>query len=471
MTRSPASRASTASPRSPSPSRSHPQATPSRSRELVRELLPELEESIGGDTKFTVVFDQAPFIEESIESLATEGLLGLAVRRARHPRVPAVDPLDARDRDLDPGVACSSRSSACGSAGYTLNIITLGALTIAIGRVVDDSIVVIENIKRHLGARREQARRHQDGGARGRGRGHRVDRHDRGRVPAARARRRHHRRAVPTVRADGRPSRSRHPSFVSLTIVPVLAYWFLGDPKTRTPRARAMRPGASGDQARARRTSSNPTRLQKVYLPVLRWTLRHPVAHHPGRAAGPRAPVPVGMFALKTNFIGDSGQNTLTVTQTLPLGTSLDARDEAAQEVEDVFVDIDGVETVQLSIGSAAAPCAPRSPAPVHARFSITTDDVRRPGGAPADRPRRGRGSRRRCGEVTLRGRWRRLRVERHRDRHHRRELRRSRRSLRDRARGGAATSTWWPRRRANLSDAQPYVAIEVDREKAAEPG
>src|SRR5699024_10928444 len=34
--------------------------------------------------------------------------------------------------------------------GYSLNMLTLGALTIAIGRVVDDSIVVIENIKRHL---------------------------------------------------------------------------------------------------------------------------------------------------------------------------------------------------------------------------------------------------------------------------------------------------------------------------------
>ncbi|WP_040569558.1 efflux RND transporter permease subunit, partial [Microbacterium maritypicum] len=33
--------------------------------------------------------------------------------------------------------------------GYSLNVLTLGALTIAIGRVVDDSIVVIENIKRH----------------------------------------------------------------------------------------------------------------------------------------------------------------------------------------------------------------------------------------------------------------------------------------------------------------------------------
>ena len=32
----------------------------------------------------------------------------------------------------------------------TLNIMTLGAMTVAIGRVVDDSIVVIENIYRRM---------------------------------------------------------------------------------------------------------------------------------------------------------------------------------------------------------------------------------------------------------------------------------------------------------------------------------
>ena len=37
---------------------------------------------------------------------------------------------------------------------YSLNLLTLGALTIAVGRVVDDSIVVLENIKRHLGTAR-----------------------------------------------------------------------------------------------------------------------------------------------------------------------------------------------------------------------------------------------------------------------------------------------------------------------------
>src|SRR5205823_7683936 len=36
------------------------------------------------------------------------------------------------------------------AAQYSLNILTLGAITIAIGRVVDDSIVVTENIARHF---------------------------------------------------------------------------------------------------------------------------------------------------------------------------------------------------------------------------------------------------------------------------------------------------------------------------------
>jgi len=37
-------------------------------------------------------------------------------------------------------------------AGYTLNVITMGALVIALGKLVDDSIVVMENIFRHISA-------------------------------------------------------------------------------------------------------------------------------------------------------------------------------------------------------------------------------------------------------------------------------------------------------------------------------
>ena len=36
-------------------------------------------------------------------------------------------------------------------AGFSGNIMTLGALALGIGMLVDNSIVVIENIERHLG--------------------------------------------------------------------------------------------------------------------------------------------------------------------------------------------------------------------------------------------------------------------------------------------------------------------------------
>ncbi len=38
----------------------------------------------------------------------------------------------------------------------SLNVMTLGAMTVAIGRVVDDSIVVIENIYRRMALKGEQ---------------------------------------------------------------------------------------------------------------------------------------------------------------------------------------------------------------------------------------------------------------------------------------------------------------------------
>ena len=217
------------------------------------------------------------------------------------------------------------------AAGYSLNIITLGALTIAIGRVVDDSIVVIENIKRHLGLGEDKLDGHQDRRARGRGRGHGIDHHDGRRVPAARPRRRHHGRAVPAVRAHGRRSRCSSSLFVSLTIVPVLAYWFLeGQDRARRTMSRPRRP------TRPRSTSST-TRRAAEGLPAGHPLDRReaPADHDPrGRARAARRPLALVPLGLKTNFIGNSGQNTLTVTQTLPLGTSLEAQDEAAKEVE-----------------------------------------------------------------------------------------------------------------------------------------
>ena len=69
-------------------------------------------------------------------------------------------------------------------------------------------------------------------------------------------------------------------------------------------------------------------KIQRGYLPVLGWTLNHSwvtlliaVVVLGGTVA--LAPL------MKTNFLGDSGQNTFTVTQELAPAASLDAEKRA----------------------------------------------------------------------------------------------------------------------------------------------
>ena len=93
--------------------------------------------------------------------------------------------------------------------GFTLNMMTLMALSLCIGLLIDDAIVVRENIVRHLG----MGKTHPVGGARG----HRRDRarrdgddvRDRGGVRSDRVHEGHHRPVLLPVRPDGRGRRAR----------------------------------------------------------------------------------------------------------------------------------------------------------------------------------------------------------------------------------------------------------------------
>ena len=93
------------------------------------------------------------------------------------------------------------------SQGQTLNAFTLGGLTLAMGRLVDDAVVVLESIHRHqkkgMIDRAGGAARHQRGGAAGA----RLDADDDGRAAAGHAAQRPGQEAV---RAAGAHRRRRH---------------------------------------------------------------------------------------------------------------------------------------------------------------------------------------------------------------------------------------------------------------------
>jgi HAE1 family hydrophobic/amphiphilic exporter-1 len=302
----------------------------------VHAELDKLQQKAGHGTKFTTVFDQAPWIEQSIHDLTTEGGIGLVM---------AVLVILLFLRSLGPTlitgisipISLFFALIALKVGGYSLNIFTLGALTVAIGRVVDDSIVVIENIKRHqglgesgfstlVGSVKEVA----------------------GAVTSS---------TLTTVAVflpiglvSGQAGELFRPFaltvtvallaslFVSLTVVPVLASYFM------------QRHGA--DVVHAHDESHGW--LQNTYIPVLNWALGHraiTLILAVGLFVGTMALTPL----LKTDFIGAGSAENLQVVQKLPTGTSLAETDAAARKVEQV-IDADpnfGTYSTSIAEGSS----------------------------------------------------------------------------------------------------------------------
>ena len=99
--------------------------------------------------RLTLIEDSATGIRASLNDLLLEGLLGalfaifaifLFLRSLRATLVTAVS--------LPTSVLVALLGTAIG--GFSLNILTLAGLTIAVGRIIDDAIVVLENSYRHL---------------------------------------------------------------------------------------------------------------------------------------------------------------------------------------------------------------------------------------------------------------------------------------------------------------------------------
>ncbi len=313
--------------------------------EQATSVMNEAEQQMGSGTEFTVVFDQAEFIEDSIAGLATEGFWGLVLAvLVIFVFLLAIRPTIITGITIPLSVLFAFVGML--ATGTTVNMMSLAGLMITIGRMVDDSIVVIENIMRHL----RQA-------------------------PAGESKARTITRAtaevssavisstlvtvlvfVPILLVEGVAGELFRPfaltvvlamigsTLVALTIVPVLAYWFM-----RYQRIRGDRPVPMGDTDI--RVTTNW--LARIYRPIITWAIKSRATRWTTAVAalavfvGSLALVP----ALKVNLLGDTGMNMHMVTYTAPEGSSLQRTSDLTRDIEEELAEVEHVETVQTDIG------------------------------------------------------------------------------------------------------------------------
>ncbi|MGO4102505.1 efflux RND transporter permease subunit [Leifsonia sp. YAF41] len=317
----------------------------------IAETLPQL----GAGAATHTIFDQSTMVEQSIHDLSVEGGLGLLFAVLiiliflLSPRATLITAIS---------IPMSLLIAIIGLrvGGFSLNIFTLAALTVAVGRVVDDSIVVIENITRRRGS----------GGLTIEGVRESV-----GQVAGAVTASTLTTVAVflPVAFVGGVSGELFRPFavtvsiallaslVVSLTIVPVLAYWFMRKPSTSAGKAghQAAEP-ADGTGIAIAEQAEATTPMQRAYLPALRLALRRPVT---------MVIVAVLMFAgtlmatgfLKTDMLGSfADARAVQLKQTMPLDSTLEAADAVAREIEKNIASVDEVESYQTTLGSQGAP-------------------------------------------------------------------------------------------------------------------
>ncbi|MCB8916442.1 MAG: efflux RND transporter permease subunit [Ardenticatenaceae bacterium] len=326
----------------------------------------------GQTVNVAIAFEQATFIEDSIAGVSREGVLGalfavviilifLSGRREGHYKlawrstaVTAVSiPLSVLAafvlmRWVPPtigvwlhGLAENSNSAILDfvvrlfPTSVSLNIMTLSGLTVAVGRVVDDSIVVLENIYRFI-QKGDDPR-------------HAVTEGTKEVAIAIFS-------STATTIAVFLPlgliggligsfflpfgltvTYALAASFVvAITVVPALAFLLIR--KEHLP-------------------EESETWMQRVYTPTLVWTLKH------------RAVTMILAFALffgsiylltllPTSFIPSLGEPTVNVSIELPAGTGMIETNDQVKAFEAQLQELDGIETIQTEVGGSGGTAA-----------------------------------------------------------------------------------------------------------------
>ncbi|APZ43328.1 efflux RND transporter permease subunit [Acidihalobacter ferrooxydans] len=116
--------------------------------DAIRTLLPSLEQALPGGAQMHILYDKSGYVRASVEevamtlvlaSLLVAGVIWLFLGQWRQTLVAV----------LAIPVSLLGTFAVMHVLGYSLNILTLLALTLAVGFVVDDAVVMLENIARH----------------------------------------------------------------------------------------------------------------------------------------------------------------------------------------------------------------------------------------------------------------------------------------------------------------------------------
>lgn len=298
----------------------------------VNKKLASLTKTLGHNVKSEVVYDASIAINNSVSGMVREGLLGalfaviiilIFLRNWRATTIVAFSiPVSVLTALLSMKVF-----------GITLNAMTLGGLTVAIGRIVDDSIVVVENIFRNI---QEGAERTPEMIANAT---HEVS----SAITAS---------TITTVAVflplgfvSGIVGKIFMPFaltvtvallaslLVALALIPVLAKYFLLHAKVPAEK--------------------EPSKLEKKYEQILNWGLAHRARMIIGALVlfvASLALIPV----IGTGFMPDTAEKYMTVSVEYPEGTQATTVDKTVVAIEKKVKAYPEVERFQTTIGAKA---------------------------------------------------------------------------------------------------------------------
>jgi len=309
----------------------------------VWNALPGIESSVGHGVHFESVQDQATPITQAIGNILREGLLGAVfavlvifvfLRSGRATLVAAISiPLSLLVALI-----------VLWWQGITLNILTLGGMMVAIGRVVDDSIVVLENISRHVSE------------------GERP-------LVAAYTGAREITTAVsastlttvavflPIIFLTGIAGSFFRP-FALTVVVALLASLVVAVTVVPLLASRLLPPvHAEGVERRLRWNWT-----QRVYVPVIQWATSHRLITLGAALAffiASMALIPL----LRVNLLDQSSSPTFPIAISMPVNSTLTETDTETQKVEGLIAGVPGIASYQATVGGQGGPFASAAPA------------------------------------------------------------------------------------------------------------